>query len=95
MKPQNLLQEFTMKTTRLLTVIIVLQGLLLLGQWTGHSPMATAYGQVADPGAQRIQMVDQLKDLNGKMDKLMDLLQSGDVQVKVAPADEKKAAPGR
>ena len=40
-------------------------------------------------------MVDQLKELNGKMDKLIALLESGNLQVKVASPDEKKAAPGR
>ena len=84
-----------MKTTKLLTGIVVLQGLLGLGLWCGLGPVNQAYGQVADPGAQRLQMVDQLKELNGKMDKLIALLESGNLQVKVASPDEKKAAPGR
>ncbi len=84
-----------MKTTKLLTGIVVLQGLLGLGLWCGQGPVKPAYGQVADPGSQRIQMIDQLKELNGKMDKLIELLQSGNLQVKVASPDEKKVAPGR
>ena len=84
-----------MKTQRLLAAILFTQAILVLGMWTGHGPVTPAYGQVADPGAQRIQIVDQLKELNGKMDKLMDLMQSGNVQVKVVASDEKKAAGGR
>lgn len=79
-----------MKTTRLLVVVIVLQGLMLLGQWTSAGPVSSAYGQVADPGSQRIAMIEQLKTLNGKMDKLIEIMSSGNLQVKVAPPDEKK-----
>jgi hypothetical protein len=84
-----------MNSTKLLTGIVVLQGLLGLGLLCGQSPINPAYGQVADPGAQRLQIVDQLKELNGKTDKLIALLQSGNLQVRVAPPDDKKAAPGR
>ena len=85
-----------MKTTKLLTAIIVLQSLLLLGQWSGRGPVTPAFGQgVPDPGAQRLEMVAQLKDLNGRMDKLIDFMQSGNLQVRVAPVDEKKAAQGQ
>ena len=79
-----------MKTTRLLVVIIALQALMLLGQWTSSSTVGTAYGQVADPGSQRIAMIAELKELNAKMDKLIDLMSSGNLQVKVTPPDEKK-----
>ena len=82
-----------MKTSKLLTVVIVLQGLILAGQWVSGPGLATpAMAQVSDPGAQRIQMIDQLEVLNDKMDKLIGILESGNLQVRVAPPDESKVA---
>lgn len=79
-----------MNTTKLLVTVIVLQGLMLLGQWTGHSAISAAQAQVPDALNQKGQIADELKELNSKVDKLVELLQSGNVQVKVVPADEKK-----
>jgi len=79
-----------MKTSRLLVVILVLQGLLLLGQWTGQGPVTPAHAQIPDSGAQRQQMLDELKSMNAKMDKLIGILESGQVQVSIAMPDEKK-----
>lgn len=79
-----------MKATRLLGVLAVLQAGILVGQLTGgRSTTSTAYGQAFDASAQRAQVVEELRTMNGKMDKLMDLLSSGKLQVKVAPPDEK------
>ena len=81
-----------MKSGKLLVAVIVLQSLILIGQWS-HKPTmmeSTAYGQIPDAGGQRQQIIDELKTLNGKMDRLSDHLKSGDVQVRVAKPDEKK-----
>jgi len=78
-----------MKTTKLLIAIVVLQSLILLGQWTGYGPVSPAHAQVPDAGAQRLQIVDELKALNAKMDKLIETLESGKVQVKLAGHEEK------
>jgi hypothetical protein len=81
-----------MKTSKLLVVVIVVQSLLLISQWS-HKPTmleSTAYGQIPDAGGQRQQIIDELKTLNGKMDGLMSTLKSGDVQVKTSKPDEKK-----
>src|SRR5436305_1817729 len=64
-----------MKTSKLLAVVIVLQGLILAGQWTGgrdYLPHATA--QVPDPANRQLQMIDELKDLNTKLAKIADLI---------------------
>jgi len=78
-----------MKTSKLLVAVIVLQSLILISQWTGNSPVTPAYGQIPDAGGQRQQIIDELKTLNGKMDRMMDTLKSGEVQVRV-PKDDKK-----
>lgn len=78
-----------MKSARLLGVVLVLQGLILLGQWTGGPRIATAEAQLPDPGAQRIAMTDELKKTNDKLDKLISLLESGKVQVTAVMPDSK------
>lgn len=91
-----------MKTNKLLVAVIALQGMILIGQWTGggSSLLSSAQAQVPDPANRQLQMIDELKSLNGKMDELIGVLRSGDVQVKVAKTEEEKgkapaAAPAR
>jgi hypothetical protein len=79
-----------MKTSRLLGVVIVLQGMILAGQWLGGPSLGTAQAQITDPGRDRIQMLDELRSTNAKLDKLIDLLGSGDVQVKVVQSDDNR-----
>lgn len=79
-----------MKTRGLLTVIIVLQGLILLGQWTGGAGwIDRAEAQIPDAGAQRLAMLQELRNLNGKLDEISSLLSSGQLQVRVPAADSK------
>lgn len=82
-----------MKTNpnRLLAVIIALQGLTLLGQWTGSPRIAPAAAQVPDAGAQRLQMIDELRATNQKLDRLVTLLESGKLQVVASTPDERDA----
>jgi hypothetical protein len=85
-----------MKTNKLLVVIIALQGLMLIGQWTGNSSyLPSAQAQIPDPGARQVQMVDTLKSIDSKLDKLdaiVGILQGGELQVKVAKTEETKGA---
>ena len=81
-----------MKTSKLLAVIAVLQGLILIGQWTGGPSLNNAKAadaNVPDPASRQMQMIDELKTLNGKMDKMLAALE-GELQVKVVNADEAK-----
>jgi hypothetical protein len=49
-----------------------------------------------DPGRDRMQMIDQLKSMDSKLDKLVSILSSGELQVKVVqPDDNKGKANGR
>jgi TolA-binding protein len=84
-----------MNGNRILAVILVLQALVLLTLWTGGPSLPQAQAQVPDPGAQRLQIIEQLRQLNGKMDRLVEILQSGNLQVKVATDDEQKEADRR
>ena len=78
-----------MKTSKLLVAVVILQTLILVSQWTGQSPVTPAYGQIPDAGGQRQQIIDELKTLNGKMDRMMDSLKSGEIQVRVPKEDKK------
>jgi hypothetical protein len=85
-----------MKTQKLLVAVVALQSLILIGQWSGgRSLMSTAQAQVPDPANRQMQMIDELKSLNGKMDELMGMLKGGDLQVKVAKTEEDHKAPAR
>lgn len=72
-------------TSRLLVAVLGLQALTVLGQWTAQpSLVAPAHAGVptsADPSAQRQQIVDELRNVNSKLDKLVTLLDSGKLQV--------------
>jgi hypothetical protein len=81
------------KLTRLMTVVIVLQAMILVGQWVGggHGYLTSAQAQVTDPGRDRLQLIDEMRKTNDKLDKLTDILRSGDLQVRVIQPDENKA----
>ena len=80
-----------MKNAKLLTAVLVLQGLILAGQWLGTASLvAPAQAQIPDAGGQRNEMIRELQALNGKMDKLIGILESGKLEVHVAAADDNK-----
>ena len=83
-----------MKTNKLLVAVVALQGLILIGQWSGGTSMlSTAHAQIPDPANRQMQMIDELKSLNAKVDELLAVLKGGDLQVKVAKTEEEKGAP--
>lgn len=72
----------------ILTVLALLLALQLWTTWMASpapvSVASPAYAQgIPDAGAQRLQVIDQLKLLNQKTEELKSLLMSGKVQVKV------------
>ena len=81
-----------MKTTQLLTVVVILQGLILAGQWLGAPALVSpAQAQIPDPGAQTQQVIKELQALNAKMDRMVGIFESGKLEVRVAGADDNKA----
>jgi hypothetical protein len=79
-------------TAKWLGVIVVLQVITLIGQWVGAPTGATpAHAQLPDEGAQRNEMINQLKGVNDRLDRLTAVLSSGNLQVKVAKSDDNKA----
>jgi hypothetical protein len=81
-----------MKNAKLLTVVLVLQGVILAGQWLGAPALVSpVQAQIPDAGGQRNEMIKELTALNGKMDRLIGILESGKLEVKVAGADDNKA----
>ncbi len=79
-----------MNNQRLLAVILVLQILILMNQWLGSS-VSTARAQVPDTGAQNVQIIDELKGANEKLEKMISILESGKLQVRVMKPDENEA----
>jgi len=75
----------------ILTVIAVLLTLQLWTSWTAQSPAlslvsearAQEGGGIPNAGAQRKQMIDLLREQNAKIDKQMQLLESGKVRVRI------------
>ncbi len=84
-----------MKNNRYLNVILtILTVVLTLNLWvsTTRGPVweSEAYGQgIPDAGAQRKKIVDELKLLNQRTQKLTQLLQSGKVRVQVNANQDK------
>jgi hypothetical protein len=86
-----------MNQSKLLVAVVVLQGLTLAGVWSGNggaSQLPAANAQAVDPGAQRLQMVEQQRETNAKLDKIAELLK-GELQVRVVSPDDSKAAPAK
>ena len=80
MKPQRSLNA-------LLTVITILLAMNLWTAWTADStPRLTSEAQAAgipNPGAQRYEMIRELKTMNKKLDELTKLLTTGKAKVTV------------
>ncbi len=77
-------------TSKWLGVIVALQVITLIGQWVATPAATPAMAQIPDAGAQRLEIIQQLKGTNDRLDKLVTLLGSGNLQVKVAKPDDIK-----
>jgi len=81
-----------MKTERLLVIVIVLQLVMLAGQWLGNGPkmLPAAQAEPFNAGADRQAMIDVLKSIDSKLESMNSILNSGNLQVKVQQPDEHK-----
>ncbi|CAN5695428.1 hypothetical protein BH09PLA1_BH09PLA1_30710 [soil metagenome] len=76
------------RTNKLLTAVVVLQSLTLAGQWFNPSYTPSAQAQVPDGGAQRLQQLEQLRDISAKLDRVAGILEGGKLQVRVVRDDK-------
>ena len=72
-------------------VILVLQVMILLGQWVGQPSLPRAQAQIPDAAAQRNEIIDGIKNTNEKLDHLITLLESGDLHVKTTSLNPEKS----
>jgi hypothetical protein len=80
-----------MKTNQLLVIVIALQVVMLAGQWLeGPRMLPAAQAEPFNAGADRQVMVDALKSIDSKLDSMVTILNSGNLQVKVQQSDEHK-----
>ena len=80
------------RDTRSLRVLLGAVALLLganLLVSLGHSTRTAVAAGIPDSGAQMQAMIDQLSDLNKKVDKLQSFMESGKLTVKTAEKDAK------
>ena len=79
-----------MKATKILCVIAVLQALMLVSIWKGDAFTSTAKaGSVPEPGADRKEMISELKSVNEKLAGIEKILDSGKMQVEVVSTEKK------
>ena len=80
-----------MKTNKLLVIVIALQLVMLAGQWLeGPRILPAAHAEPFNAGADRQAMIDAMKSVDSKLDQLVSILNSGNLQVKVVNSDEHK-----
>jgi hypothetical protein len=77
-----------MNANKMLIAVTVLQSVVLVALLWHNGPSA-ASAQVPDGGAQRERQLDELQKVNDHLDRLTALLESGKLQVRTHPADEK------
>lgn len=73
---------------RTLMVVVLVQAALIVGLMFGEARQS-AMAQIPDQGAQLQQLVDETKQVNAKLDRLIALLESGKLQVKTTAAEAK------
>jgi hypothetical protein len=70
-----------MKTNRMLGMVIVLQVVILAGQWLqGPTMLPAARADLPNPQADRQAMLDEQKATNAKLDQIVSILQAGNLQ---------------
>jgi hypothetical protein len=73
----------------ILSIVALLLGANLLFALQSSTRVAAAAGGIPDSGAQMQAVIDQLAEMNKKVDKLQSFMESGKLTVKVAEKAEK------
>jgi len=79
-----------MKIEKMLGIVIVLQCLILLGQWTGLPANSSAHADIMNPGERQLALLEEAKQTNAKLERMLGVLTGGEMTVKVAKDEEKK-----
>jgi hypothetical protein len=81
-----------MKSSKILGFVLVMQVVIVIGQWAGQPAARSAKADVniPNPGERQLAILDELRTLNGKMDRLLGVVQSGDMKVEVTKVDRSK-----
>ena len=88
-----------------LSAIVVLLAVLIIGLWAegpispvpdaaGADVSKTPSGILPNAGAQRLAMIKAIGATNDKLDKIINLLKSGNIRVCLVEADKEKKVPG-
>jgi hypothetical protein len=84
-------EEPFVKSSKTLGIVVVLQAVLMAGLWlTSGSSKAQADVPVSNPSERQLAMLDELRNLNSKLDQLNKLLSDGRLEVKVTRVDIKR-----
>ena len=76
-------------TNRLLAAVVVLQVLTLAGQWSGRAGSNDARADLPpDPAAMRLAQTEEMKAMNQKLEKLVSIMESGRLEVRVSNLGE-------
>ena len=76
-----------MKDNRFLIAVVVIQAMVIMGLWYGPGAQP-ARAEIPDAGGQLVQVASLLTTSNQKLDKIIDLLQKGPIQVHVDKSDD-------
>jgi hypothetical protein len=81
-----------MKSSKMFAFVLVMQVVIVIGQWAGQPAARTARADVniPNPGERQFAILDELRSINGKMDRLLTVVQSGDMKVEVTKVDRSK-----
>ena len=80
-----------MKNQRMFVIVIAFQLMIVAGQWLeGPRMLPTAQAEPFNAGADRQATIDELKSIDSKMDSMISILNSGNLQVKVVQSDDHK-----
>ncbi len=77
-----------MRKEHMLLVVIAVQAAAIVGLMFGEARQS-AVAQIPDQGAQLQKLIDETKQVNTKLDRIVTILESGKLQVKVAEPEAK------
>lgn len=71
-----------------MTIVLCVQLVVAAGQWFGASHAVADVQQLPNPGERQLAILEEQRQTNARLDKLISLLENGAVTVKVTKPDE-------